>query len=134
MTLNATRVECGTVGSDACAYRMVAERLDLDVETALFRIAQQALANVEQHAAARHVRVLLERSGPTVTLRVEDDGRGFDPTEVEVLAGQQGFGLTSMRERVQALGGQLAIETGWGGTAIQAWVPAGPGPAPRRPQ
>jgi two-component system, NarL family, sensor kinase len=104
------------------------------VETGLFRIAQQALANVEQHAAARHVRVLLERSAPTVTLRVEDDGRGFDPTEVEVLAGHQGFGLTSMRERVQALGGQLAIETRRGGTSIQAWVPAEPDPAPRRPR
>jgi signal transduction histidine kinase len=51
-----------------------------------------------------------------------------------VLAGHQGFGLTSMRERVQALGGQLAIETGRGGTSIQAWVPAAPGAAPRRPR
>jgi two-component system NarL family sensor kinase len=109
-------------------------RLDPDVETALFRIAQQALANVERHAAARHVRILLERSGSMVTLRVEDDGRGFDPTEVEVLAGHQGFGLTSMRERVQALGGQLAVKTGRGGTSVQAWVPAEPGPAPRRPR
>jgi PAS domain S-box-containing protein len=114
--------------------RLGGERLDPEVETALFRIAQQALANVEQHAAAGHARVLLERSGPTVTLRVEDEGRGFDPTEVEVLAGHQGFGLTSMRERVQALGGQLAIETGRGGTSIQAWVPAAPGPPPRRPR
>jgi PAS domain S-box-containing protein len=114
--------------------RLGGERLDPDVETALFRVAQQALANVEQHAAARHVWVLLERSGPMVTLRVEDNGRGFDPTEVEVLAGHQGFGLTSMRERVQALGGQLAIQTGRSGTSIQAWVPAEPGPAPRRPR
>jgi two-component system, NarL family, sensor kinase len=104
-------------------------RLDPDVETALFRVAQQALANIEQHAAARHVRIVLERSGPAVSLRVQDDGRGFDPAEVEVLAGHQGFGLTSMRERVQALGGQLAIDTGRGGTCIHAWVPATPGPA-----
>jgi PAS domain S-box-containing protein len=114
--------------------RLGDQRLDPDVETALFRVAQQALANVEQHAAARHVRVVLERSGSTVTLRVQDDGRGFDPTEVEVLAGHQGFGLTSMRERVQALGGQLTIETGPGGTCIQAWVPAKAGPAPGRPR
>jgi PAS domain S-box-containing protein len=118
----------------AVTDRLGGERLDPDVETALFRVAQQALANVEQHAAARHVGILLERSGSTVTLRVEDDGQGFDPTEVEVLAGHQGFGLTSMRERVQALGGQLAVETGRGGTSIQAWVPAAPGPAPRRPR
>jgi PAS domain S-box-containing protein len=102
--------------------------LGADVETAVFRVAQQALANVEQHAAARHARVVLERSGPRVVLRVEDDGRGFDPTHVEVLAGNQGFGLTSMRERVQALGGQLVVETGDGGTCVAAWVPAGAGP------
>jgi signal transduction histidine kinase len=71
---------------------------------------------------------VLERSGPRVVLRVEDDGRGFDPTHVEVLAGNQGFGLTSMRERVQALGGQLVVETGAGGTCVEAWVPAGAGP------
>jgi PAS domain S-box-containing protein len=114
--------------------RLGGERLDPDVETALFRVAQQALANVEQHAAARHVRIMLQRSGSAVALRVQDDGRGFDPTEVEVLAGHQGFGLTSMRERVQALGGQLAIETGRGGTCIEAWVPAKAGPAPGRPR
>jgi two-component system, NarL family, sensor histidine kinase UhpB len=118
----------------AVTDRLGGERLDPDVETALFRVAQQALANVEPYAAARHVRVLLERSGSTVTLRVEDDGRGFDPTKAEVLAGHQGFGLTSMRERVRALGGQLAIETGRGGTSIQASVPAEPRPAPRRPR
>jgi PAS domain S-box-containing protein len=114
--------------------RLGGERLDPDVETALFRVAQQALANVEQHAAARHVHVVLERSGSTVSLHVQDDGHGFDPAEVEVLAGHQGFGLTSMRERVQALGGQLAIETGRGGTCIEAWVPARPAPGPARPR
>jgi PAS domain S-box-containing protein len=98
--------------------------LDPDVQTALFRVAQQALANVEQHAAARHARVVLERSGSRVVLRVEDDGRGFDLTHVEVPVGNQGFGLTSMRERVQALGGQFVVETGRGGTCVEAWVPA----------
>jgi PAS domain S-box-containing protein len=114
--------------------RLGGELLDPDVETALFRVAQQALANVEQHAAARHVRIVLERSGSAVALRVQDDGRGFDPAEVEVLAGHQGFGLTSMRERVQALGGQLAIETGRGGTSIEAWVPTRSGPGPAEPR
>ena len=114
--------------------RLGGELLDPDVETALFRVAQQALANIEQHAAARHVRIVLERSGSAVALRVQDDGRGFDPAEVEVLAGHQGFGLTSMRERVQALGGQLAIETGRGGTSIEAWVPTRSGPGPAEPR
>jgi PAS domain S-box-containing protein len=110
------------------------ERLDPEVETALFRVAQQALANVEQHAAARHVQIVLERAGRTVYLRIQDDGRGFDPAEAEVLAGHQGFGLTSMRERVQALGGQLAIGTGRAGTCIEAWVPVRPRPGRARPR
>ena len=74
-------------------------RLDPVVETALFRVAQQALANVEQHAAARHVRIVLERSGSTVCLRVQDDGRGFDPATTgrdrhglaESIAGEPAF-------------------------------------------
>jgi PAS domain S-box-containing protein len=130
---HATRSRAALVDCSV-SERLGGEWLDPDVETALFRVAQQALANVEQHAAARHVRIVLERSGSTVALRVQDDGQGFDPTEVEVLAGHQGFGLTSMRERVQALGGQLAIESGRGGTCIQAWVPAKAGPALGRPR
>jgi PAS domain S-box-containing protein len=101
------------------------ERLDPQVEMVLFRVAQQALANVEQHAAARHVRMWLERSGPWVVLGVEDDGCGFEPSHVEVLPGHQGFGLTSMRERVQTIGGQLTVDSRpGGGTRIQARVPA----------
>jgi two-component system NarL family sensor kinase len=80
-------------------------RMDPGVETILFRVAQQALANVEEHAAARHARVALCGDGPgAVVLAVEDDGRGFDVTHADVAAGQEGFGLTSMRERVQAIG------------------------------
>jgi two-component system, NarL family, sensor histidine kinase UhpB len=105
------------------------ERLDLGVETVLFRVAQQALANVEQHAAARHVHLRLDRSGPWVVLDVDDDGCGFEPSHVEVVPGHQGFGLTSMRERVQAIGGQLTIATQpGGGTRVQARVPAEPDP------
>jgi PAS domain S-box-containing protein len=105
------------------------ERLDPGVEAVLFRVAQQALANVEQHAAARHVRLRLEWSGPWVVLGVDDDGCGFEPSHVEVLPGHQGFGLTSMRERVQAIGGQLTVASRLGrGTRVQARVPAEPDP------
>jgi signal transduction histidine kinase len=100
---------------------LAGERVDPGVETALFRVAQQALANVEQHAAARHVRVRLERSGPWVALAVDDDGCGFDPSHVEVLPGHQSFGLTSMRERVQAIGGRLTVDTGR--VAAPTWRP-----------
>jgi two-component system, NarL family, sensor histidine kinase UhpB len=115
-------------GLAACTVtdRLAGERVDPGVETALFRVAQQALANVEQHAAARHLHVRLERSGPCIVLAVEDDGCGFDPSHVEVFPGHQGFGLTSMRERVQAIGGRLSVDTRpGGGTHLEARVPAG---------
>jgi len=99
--------------------------LDPAVETAVFRVVQQALANVEQHAAARRLRVALRRQGAMVVLDVEDDGRGFDLVEAEVVPGQGGFGLVSMRERVQAIGGRLTVTTRQGGgTRLQARVPA----------
>jgi signal transduction histidine kinase len=104
---------------------LIGQRLDPEVETVLFRVAQQALANVEQHAAARHVHLRLQRSGPWVVLSVDDDGCGFEPSHVEVLPGHQGFGLTSMRERVQTIGGRLTVDSRPGGsTHIQARVPA----------
>jgi PAS domain S-box-containing protein len=101
------------------------ERLDPELETVLFRVAQQALANVAQHAGAARVGVHLERAGSSTVLRVEDDGRGFDPVHAQVLAGHGGFGLTSMRERVQSVGGRLSVDSGPGrGTSIEARVPA----------
>jgi two-component system sensor histidine kinase UhpB len=101
------------------------EPLGAAVETAVFRVVQQALANVEQHAAARRLRVALRRQDATVVLDVEDDGRGFDLVEVEVVPGQGGFGLVSMRERVQAIGGRLTVTSRRGaGTSLQARLPA----------
>jgi PAS domain S-box-containing protein len=77
-------------------------RLDPVVETALFRVAQQALANVVDHAGATHVLVAVECSARGVALRVSDDGCGFDPDHVQVLADIAHFGLIAMRERVEA--------------------------------
>jgi PAS domain S-box-containing protein len=97
--------------------------LDSAVETALFRVAQQALANVEQHANARQLRVSLYRDGPQVVLVVQDDGCGFDPTHAQAVADTHGFGLTCMRERLQALGGVFTLRSAPGaGTRIQAQV------------
>ncbi|GAA4607120.1 sensor histidine kinase [Actinoplanes octamycinicus] len=92
-------------------------------ETALLRIAQSALSNVVRHAGAGTVDVTLSYLGDQVALDVVDDGAGFDPA-----AGTDGFGLTAMRARAQALGGTLTIEgTGGGGTALAVQVPAGTG-------
>ena len=83
------------------------ERLDPDIELALFRVAQEALSNIIKHASARRVTVVLVKHGDRVRLVVEDDGRGFDP-ELEV---GSGLGLVGMRERIGQLGGEIHMES-----------------------
>lgn len=101
-----------------------AGRLPVGTETALFRIAQEALANIARHAGARRVAVSLgvcASSRPAaVVLTVEDDGRGFDPASGEV----RGMGLDSMRQRASRLGGAFDLTSGAGhGTRIRVMVP-----------
>jgi PAS domain S-box-containing protein len=99
-------------------------RLDPVVETALFRVAQQALANVVDHASATHAEVAISRTGKGVLLRVGDDGCGFDPGHVQVIADVAHFGLIAMRERVEALGGRFRVTTAPGqGTVVEARLP-----------
>ena len=99
-------------------------RLEPVVETALFRVAQQALANVVEHAPATHAEVAIERTGKGVLLRVSDDGCGFDPDYVQVVADIAHFGLIAMRERVEALGGRFRVTTAPGhGTVVEARLP-----------
>jgi signal transduction histidine kinase len=95
-------------------------RLPAEVETALYRIAQEALTNVAKHAGAGHVSVVVTRRHGSVTVVVEDDGRGFGATGGD----SGGLGLVGMKERVGLLGGRLAIESTEGaGTTIVAEVP-----------
>lgn len=96
-------------------------RLSLEVEQALYRVAQEALANVARHSRASEVAVQLSYQQGQVCLAVVDNGVGFDPRA----AGQQGFGLRSMGERLAALGGRLEVESSpGGGTALSASAPA----------
>ena len=96
------------------------ERLPSQAETALYRIAQEALNNVVKHAAATRVTVRLSRSDKTVVLAVQDDGQGFEPGSVR----EGGLGLVGMRERVALLGGRLTVESSeGGGTLLKAEVP-----------
>ncbi len=95
------------------------ERLPTDVETALYRIVQEALTNVVKHAEATTVSIVLGRSGRSVTAVIEDDGRGFTPAE-----GGDGLGLVGMEERLALLGGRLKLESSPGaGATIVAEVP-----------
>ncbi len=97
------------------------ERLPGDVETALYRIVQEALTNTIKHAGATSVSVILTRTADTVTAVIEDDGGGIEPG---VAAAGEGLGLVGMRERLALLDGRLRIESSPGaGTTIVAEVP-----------
>jgi signal transduction histidine kinase len=100
-----------------------ARPLPAQVEEALLRVGQEALANVRKHAAASRVTVTLSYLDDAVTLDVQDDGVGFEPAAAATAAG--GLGLGAMRERVEGLGGRLVIESAPGeGTTIAVEVPA----------
>ncbi|MDI3407352.1 sensor histidine kinase [Streptomyces cavernicola] len=93
------------------------------VQGALLRIAQGALANVKEHAAARTAVLTLVYFDDQVVLDVADDGRGFDPAK-EVPSGVRGHGLPAIRARVAQLGGTLTIESAPGdGTVLSAAIP-----------
>jgi signal transduction histidine kinase len=107
-----------------------ARQLHPEVEVALLRTGQEALANVAKHAAASRVGVTLSYMEDVVTLDVRDDGVGFEPAAVD----GTGFGLSGMRQRVQRVAGSLAVESAPGeGTAVSATVPAIPTAAAASP-
>jgi len=108
--LHQVRAEVTTTGA--------ARPLHPEVEVALLRTAQEALANVAKHAAASRVMLTLSFLADLVTLDIRDDGVGFDPEEVR-RGDDGGFGLTVMRQRVGRLAGTLEIESEPGaGTAV----------------
>jgi len=98
--------------------------LTMDVQTALLRIAQGAIANVAQHADATTVDIVLAVTATHATLKVQDDGTGFNPALVGThIDSSDSFGLRAMTERVDQLGGHLTIESEPGhGTTITATV------------
>ena len=96
-------------------------RLPIKIEEELYRIAQEALNNVVKHAGATQVQVQLKYDEKTVSLEMNDDGKGFEP---EAAHQSGGFGLQGIRERVQQLGGTLNIESApRSGTRLRARIP-----------
>ena len=87
---------------------------------ALFRLAQEALTNTAKHASASKVTLGLEEAGGELVLSVADDGKGFD-----LAAAPRGrWGMTTMRERAEAAGGRLSVDSSPGsGTTVRAAVP-----------
>ena len=93
-----------------------------DAGTALFRLLQEALNNIERHARASRVELRLGREPGAIVLSIRDDGRGFDVEAVSA-SPQRGLGLSSMRERVEALGGRFDLSSGGSGTLLSARLP-----------
>ena len=99
---------------------MVADDLDDDLpdalRTCIFRVVQEALNNSVKHSKAGEVRVVIHRDGDGLSISVEDNGVGFDPTH------NKGLGLLGMMERVSGLGGQFHIKSQPGhGTVLSTY-------------
>jgi signal transduction histidine kinase len=103
----------------------LAERLDPDVETLVFRLIQEALTNVLRHSGTDRAQVSVVRAGGLLELRISDGGRGFDPEDT--LTGDEtatGSGLRGMRDRLELFGGRLDVTSAPDrGTIISAVVP-----------
>jgi signal transduction histidine kinase len=99
-------------------------------ETALYKVLQGALSNVVAHAGAQHVRITLASRRGAVTIRIEDDGKGFN-AERQVSAPSLSFGLRAMKDRIELLGGAIRFESqprrraAEGGTTIEIRLPLG---------
>ncbi|HSP93270.1 MAG TPA: PAS domain S-box protein [Thermoanaerobaculia bacterium] len=110
-------------------------RLPRELETACFRVAQQALTNVAKHARARHVSVDLRREKMDLSLSIRDDGVGFDVAAARALArGGRSLGILGMEERVLLLGGSFEVRSDpSGGTQVSARFPLAPPPPAKTP-
>jgi PAS domain S-box-containing protein len=103
------------------------DRLSSEIDTALYRVMQEALNNVAKHARAGHVAILLDWRPDRVSLIVEDDGIGFDVQQP--VGSRQRFGVVGMRDRATLLGGTLDIESQPGkGTTVVARIPMASNP------
>ena len=106
-------------GIEADVHIQHQRSLPLEIEQAVFRIVQEALANVARHSQAGRVEIGLIFSKEAITATISDDGLGFNPDEIRT-----GFGLRSMGERTEALGGSLSIENSPGeGTIVSSSIP-----------
>ncbi len=100
------------------AAEEVSDELTEDHKTCIYRIVQEALHNIVQHANAKNVRISVTQEADRLLLSIQDDGRGFNPPQ------ERGMGLIGMEERVSALGGRLVVESASGaGTLLRVALP-----------
>jgi PAS domain S-box-containing protein len=109
----------GRIGLPIVVTSELDERLPLEIEEVLYRIAQEALHNVVKHAAARQVHLSVDRRGGEVVLRIRDDGKGFDQTAVP----EGHLGITGMRARADKIGASYTVTSRAGeGTTVEVVV------------
>jgi PAS domain S-box-containing protein len=98
-------------------------RLTLAMETAIFRIIQEALTNVYRHSGARKSWVTLTQRRGQIVVKVRDDGKGIGEEVVELLPGSVGVGIEGMSERAQEFGGRLRLTNAHPGTIVEVTIP-----------
>ncbi len=100
-------------------------RLKSELETAIFRIVQEALTNMFRHSGARHGHVGVIAQNGNITVTVTDDGKGIDEEVIQQRPESVGVGIGGMRQRVTELGGSLRLENGNPGTIVEVVIPVG---------
>ncbi len=100
-------------------------RLSTDVETAVFRIVQEALTNVFRHSGARKVSINLTQKDGMIVVAVRDDGKGIGESIVEMRPDSVGVGIGGMKQRAKEFGGELRLSNTQPGTLVELTIPSG---------
>jgi signal transduction histidine kinase len=110
----------------SCQCNVINNEVPDEIAAVLYRIAQEGMTNILRHAHCSHVSLMVESNAHGVSMVIDDDGVGFDPSTLGVDNRKRHLGLISMRERAEILGGTLDVYTAPGkGTTIQVRVPIG---------
>src|SRR6202451_342726 len=99
-------------------------RLTAELETAIFRIIQEALTNVYRHSGAQKAWVTLEQANNHVLVKIRDDGKGIDDPVVELRPGSIGIGIGGMSQRAKEFGGELRLANAGPGTLVEVAIPS----------
>jgi signal transduction histidine kinase len=105
-------------GRVVAVYGTATGRLPTAMETALYRVAQEAIANAIRHGNARRIEIRIKRVKSSIVCSIRDNGVGFDPVRAKGSVGAGGLGLLGIRERIHALGGTVWIESAHGQGAV----------------
>ncbi|MGA8492439.1 MAG: ATP-binding protein, partial [Terriglobales bacterium] len=99
-------------------------RLPVELETAIFRIIQEALTNVYRHSGARKAWVTLEQAENHVLVKIRDDGKGIENPIAELRPGSIGIGIGGMSQRAKEFGGELKLVNADPGTLVEVAIPS----------